>query len=308
VDCKRLLDVCRNSKDVEVVISREPDEYSVSVNGTVLMGHDPEDWPMCPEIEPDPERHGWYGDCDHLREGLEAVAVAASKDAFRQQLMGVAWCKGRLVASDGKRLAEYRLTHDREENNDDGIVPIGAVKAMVKLLKLDKGRLACLRVRQDTIQAELTTASGRVFCRLLEGQMPDYLSLIPSEFSTEVTGPAKDIMDAVKAVGVVLSKDNQVVTLDANGAIIVRGAGADTGSAQEEIPSAHKSGADVAPHFAVNFLVDGLKACSRLGDGTADIGLQRDRGAAVMFGGRRSVSGGLYRYAFMPVIPHGPGK
>jgi DNA polymerase III sliding clamp (beta) subunit (PCNA family) len=129
--------------------------------------------------------------------------------------------------------------------------------------------------------------------------MPDYVSMIPTEFSTSVEGAARDVLVAVRKAAVLTTKENAVVSLEATGGgMSIRVSSQDVGSGVVPVENVTVSGEEVTVNFAVSYLSDGLRA---LGERQLRLGLQRERGAAVMHSGRS------FRYAFMPVIPHGSG-
>ncbi len=298
----RLVGLVRELESEDIVLERNPEEFSVRVwagsDDFKIMGHDPEDFPVAPGSTESPPVSM---ESDMLSEAIRSVSFAASRDVSRQQLQGVAVImEGRkihFVASDGKRLAEYSGPAGGElDRRREGIVPTRAVEAIERLLSLHSGSVS-LRLDPEAQQIVVSHGQGRVLCRLLEGQMPDYVSMIPREFATTIEGAARDVLIAVRKAAVLTTKENAVVSLEAKeGTLTVRVSSQDVGSGIVPVENVTVAGEDLTASFAVSFLSDGLRA---LGDRELRLGLQKDRGAAVMHSGR------TFRYAFMPVIPHG---
>jgi DNA polymerase-3 subunit beta len=137
-------------------------------------------------------------------------------------------------------------------------------------------------------------------CRLIEGQMPDYVSLIPNEFVAMIEISARDLLAAVRKAAVLTTRDNAVVSLQfGGGALSIRVSSQDVGSGVVPVALATASGEDLEVNFTVQFLSDGLRA---LGDASIRLGLQKGKGAAVMHAARS------FRYAFMPVKFKGAGE
>jgi DNA polymerase-3 subunit beta len=298
----RLVGLVRELASEDVVVERDPSEFSVRLSAGSdefrIMGHDPGDFPEAPvstEARPVAMENETLGDA------LRSVAFAASRDVARQQLQGVAVIlegkKVHFVASDGKRLAEYTaVTAEETDRRREGIVPIRAVDAIERLLSLDSG-LVSLRLDPEAQQVVVSHDRGQVLCRLLQGQMPDYVSMIPTDFAGVAEGAARDLLVAVRKAAVLTTKENAVVSVvSREGGLSVQVSSQDVGSGVVPVENMTSSGEELSVSFAVSFLSDGLRV---LGERPVRLGLQKDRGAAVMHGGRS------FRYAFMPVVPHG---
>ncbi len=288
-----------------VTLERPEGEYAIRVSSGnddfKIMGHDPGDFPSAPAVTDCP---GFEIETEKLSEALRMVSFAASRDPSRQQLMGVAFIadggKVHFVASDGKRLAEYALAvSEHADRRREGIVPIAAIDAIGKLLPLDTDK-ARVRIDPELQQVVVAHERGRVMCRLLEGQMPDYVSLIPSEFVTVIEISARDLLAAVRKAAVLTTRENAIVSLQfEGGALSIRVSSQDVGSGVVPVEHATASGENLEVSFTVQFLSDGLRA---LGDVPIRLGLQKGKGAAVMHVARS------FRYAFMPVKFKGSGE
>jgi len=285
-----------------ITIEREEGQFGLSISSGndefKIIGHDPGDFPSSPETT---QCAGFEVESAVLTEAIRLVAFAASKDPSRRQLMGVAFvaegAKAYFVASDGKRLAEYVVaTAERADKRREGILPLAAVEAIAKLLPLDNGQVS-IKIDPDLQQAVVSHERGRVLCRLIEGQMPDYVSLIPSEFATTVEGSARELLAAVRKAAVLTTRDNAFVRLEyGDGAFSVHVSSKETGSGVVPVDNVTVSGDPIVVNFAVQYLSDGLRV---MGDTVVRLGLQKSDGAAVVHGGR------AFRYAFMPVRPRG---
>ncbi len=288
-----------------VTIEREEGQYGLRIcagkDDFKIMGHDPGDFPSSPAAT---QCAGFEVETATLAEALRGVAFAASKDPSRQQLMGVAFIaegsKVHFVASDGKRLAEYVVAvAEHSDKRREGIVPLAAVEAVGKLLPMDSGR-AHVQIDPELQQVVVFHERGRVMCRLIEGQMPDYVSLIPGEFTTTIESSAREFLAAVRKAAVLTTRENAIVSLEyRDGGLSVRVSSQEVGSGVVPIENVTASGDAIDVSFAVQFLSDGLRA---LGDAPVRLGLQKGGGAAVMHSGR------AFRYAFMPVRFRGAGE
>ena len=302
VPVTRLAGLVREASGEYVKLRRGPDEFSLGVSSDrdefVIAGHDPGDFPEAPG---ESDGHVFVMESERLLEALRSVSFAASRDATRQQLMGVAFIlegrKAYFVASDGKRLAEYSVAVDEEaDRRREGIVPLGAVEALERLLAMDAG-VSRIRIDPDAQQVVVSHDRGKVMCRLVQGQMPDYTALIPKDFTTTVEGSARDFLMAVRKAAVLTTRDRAIVSVDVSeGGVVIRVSSQDVGSGVVAVENVAVRGDDLSASFSVQFLADGLRA---LGETQVKLGMQKVRGAAVLHTGKG------FRYAFMPVVMHG---
>jgi len=303
VPVARLSGLVRELECETVVLEREESGFALKVSGGKddfrVVGHDPGDFPEAPAAT---EAAGITIEAETLGEALRSVAFAASRDVGRQQLQGVAVIlegkKAHFVASDGKRLAEYTVGLGEEmERRREGIVPSRAVEAVERFLSLSSGEVV-LRLDPDLQQVVVSHERGRILCRLLEGQMPDYVSMIPTEFATAIEVPARDLLAAVRKAAVLTTKENSVIAFDVgDDGLSVRVSSQDVGFGVVPVENAEVSGENKSVNFSVGFISDGLRV---LGDRQVKIGLQKERGPAVMQAGRS------FRYAFMPMVSRSP--
>jgi DNA polymerase-3 subunit beta len=279
------VDVVRSLTKESVTITGAWPE-SIQIAGIALPRGDPEEYPELFSTMAEPQYV--KVNSEELQKGLSRVSFAASRDVSRQQLMNVAITEGRLVASDGKRLAEYQIP---ELGALQGILPIKAAAAVEGLLKLQHDMSAETLIAIKDKIATIQTAVGLVRARLIEGQLPDYLSLIPTTFDTEVTVVAKVLRRLVKQAAAPLAKDNKIVALCVReGDLYV-----ESEAVLQGLPVCAHSDVvglqDLAPAFTEAFLDAGLKVA---GKETVRIGLNR-KGPTV-------ISEGSWRYVFMPVL------
>lgn len=274
-----LVNLVRNLPNEPVeIVGAWPEK--ITVGGVDFDGWDRDEFPEFPPTAPE---HVYSRvDSEELQVALKRTSFAASRSVARQQLGGVALVSGRLVGCDAKRLAEYRIPDLKQE----GILPLLAVTAVQDLLAYQAG--ACeISIGVVDGLATVRTAVGTVQARCLQGQLPDYLSMIPDEFDATITANAKALRQQVRAAAAPLDKDHQVVRL------VVRGGELWVEStAAKLLVGAAVGAAELSPAFSVPFLEEGLAAA---GKNNVEIGLLKRHGPAVM-------STDAWRYAFMPVM------
>ena len=152
-----------------------------------------EDFPEFPEtMEGEEEVSG-----NLILEGIERVEYAIAKEETRIALQGMflRGHEGRVhfVGSDGHRLALY----EPEGNfSEELLIPRKSLKVIKKLITgIESVRIS---KSEDGSFAYLTSEEWRLVIRLLEGEYPDYLAVIPKEFSAEVLVNVEDVRRALK--------------------------------------------------------------------------------------------------------------
>jgi DNA polymerase-3 subunit beta len=132
-----------------------------------------------------------------LLEGIDRVEYAIAKEETRIALQGM-YMRGHegrvhFVGSDGHRLALYE-----PEGSFSGelLLPRKSLKVLKKLLTgIEEVRVA---KSEDGSFAYLSSEEWRLVIRLLEGEFPDYMAVIPKEFTAEVLVGVEEVRRALK--------------------------------------------------------------------------------------------------------------
>ena len=126
---------------------------------------------------------------DILKEGLRKTAFAAAVNHFRQVFTGVLFDildngNLKIVASDTHRLAYYTYTLDKEEIEPfKFVIPIRTVNELLRFLDDSSEKINIAMSENNVI---FYKDNFILLSRLIEGQYPNYETVIPSSFSTEL--------------------------------------------------------------------------------------------------------------------------
>ena len=207
----------------ETVTLEPGDGWTARLDGTAaVVGMDPAEFPTLPS-GPEGELVGGI-DGAELVEALRAVEFAVSGEVVRYALTGVlmefeAGKKGRacLVASDGKRLARWRLRGVSVARDARLIVPTKALQAVVDLVgRPDKGGIVKVYVEVPKVEAKegeekkasdmeptrihFALPQAGVFSRVVEGNFPDHEAVTPADLPGSWTMDRKELAEAIKTV------------------------------------------------------------------------------------------------------------
>ncbi len=147
-----------------------------------------------------------------LLKGISKVGYALSKEDTRYALQGmyVANKEGKLhfVGSDGYRLALYM--HEGIPLEEDLLFSRKSLKALEKLLKDTLGEV---EVGKDENFVHVKGEGWKLSVRLLEGDYPDYMAVIPSDYTIKVLLDRTEFENALKRLSSVSSSKGFPVKL-----------------------------------------------------------------------------------------------
>lgn len=228
----------------------------------------PEQFPRLPEGGPD---EGTVIAENALRNLFRRTTFCVSKSETMPTVL-----TGVLVSMDGETLTAlstdgFRVAYARgalEEGREKGpalsIVPGRAVTELGRIL--GSGGEVRVSYRENQIFFDL---GETLFCsRLLDGEYPRVLDLIPKEYGVKVTMKTQEFHDACERVALVSEtrRQGQVVCLEiGESSVLLSSSSAEVGKASEEVPAeVSAAGADVSAGgleilFNARFLVEGLK-------------------------------------------------
>jgi DNA polymerase-3 subunit beta len=164
-----------------------------------LVCGDPSEFPEFPEVlckVPIPS--------GLLSKGISKVEYAISKEDTRYALQGmyVGSKEGRLhfVGSDGYRLALYM--HEGISLEEDILFSRNSLRVLEKLLKDAIGEV---EVGKDENFAHVKGEGWQLSVRLLEGEYPDYMAVIPTDYTISVLLDKAEFENALKRLSSIAS-------------------------------------------------------------------------------------------------------
>ncbi|GAB6065151.1 DNA polymerase III subunit beta [Aquifex pyrophilus] len=195
VHSQKLYDIVKNLSSAYVYLRTEGEKLVVEGGRSLykLPVAPAEDFPEFPEfMEGEESLSGTF-----LLNGIEKVEYAISKEEGNIALQGM-YMRGyedriHFVGSDGHRLALY----EPEGNLSlELLIPKKSLKVLKKLVtgiedvKVSKS--------EDESFGYFITSEWKLAVRLLEGEFPDYISVIPQEFTAEVLFVAEEVLKVLK--------------------------------------------------------------------------------------------------------------
>jgi len=257
VNAKRLTEISRLLPESEVYIKLENNTLKIKSGKTKysLPTVPPEDFPG---LYPFPEENAFVVSGEELLNSIQKTLYATSKEESTYALQGVKYKSIKTnidsVATDGHRLALYKL--EKKGNAElDAIIPPKALNELKKLLT----GLEDIEIASTQQYIFFRTKEWLLMSRLLEGIFPNYLEVIPTEFSIEIKINKKEFLEAVKRVSAVVEGDLKPVKLRLEPKkLILRAFSPEFGEAIDELEIEYE-GEEFAIGFNARYLIDAVE-------------------------------------------------
>ncbi|GAA4910986.1 DNA polymerase III subunit beta [Streptomyces coeruleoprunus] len=264
VSGRLLADICRALPNRPVEISTD------GVRATVVCGSSRftlhtlpvEEYPALPQM---PTATGTVPG-EVFASAAAQVAIAAGRDDTLPVLTGVRIeIEGdtvTLASTDRYRFAVREFLW-KPESPDASAVALVPAKTLLDTAKaLTSGDTVTLALSGSGAGEGLIGFEGagrRTTTRLLEGDLPKYRTLFPTEFNSVATIETAPFVEAVKRVALVAERNTPVRLSFEQGVLILEAGSSDDAQAVERV-DANLEGDDISIAFNPTFLLDGLSA------------------------------------------------
>ena len=206
---------------------------------------------------------------DGLLRAIEQTQMAASTDEARPVLTGeLLDIEGQqlvLVATDGHRLAERRLSAALPETTDGNgeelkarlIVPARALGELPRAFRGESGPVEVL-VSKARNQIFFRCGTSEVTSRLIDGQYPNYSQVIPNKSSTTLRVSTAALTQTVRAVSLFARDSANVIRIRAQaGSIVLSATTNEVGDSRAEL-EADVDGSEIQIAFNARYMLDAL--------------------------------------------------
>ncbi|WP_329219086.1 DNA polymerase III subunit beta [Streptomyces sp. NBC_01485] len=265
VSGRLLADICRALPNRPVEISTD------GVRATVVCGSSRftlhtlpvEEYPSLPQM---PNATGTVPG-EVFASAAAQVAIAAGRDDTLPVLTGVRIeIEGdtvTLASTDRYRFAVREFLW-KPENPEASAVALVPAKTLLDTAKaLTSGDSVILALSGGSGSGEgligFEGAGRRTTTRLLEGDLPKYRTLFPTEFNSVAVIETAPFVEAVKRVALVAERNTPVRLSFEQGVLILEAGSSDDAQAVERV-DAQLDGDDISIAFNPTFLLDGLSA------------------------------------------------
>jgi DNA polymerase-3 subunit beta len=199
-----------NSDTMAVVISSEKGKFSI-------VGQNGIDFPVLPAIRED-KKFSFSIDATVLLSGISKTVFATADDELRPVMGGIFVEAGtdgiNFVASDAHKLVRYKRTDATAESSASFILPKKPASLLRNILPREEGSVG---VEFDDKNAFFTLEEYKVVCRLVEGNYPNYNSVIPVNNPRRIVVDRIELLNTLRRVSVFSNQASNLIKLELTG-------------------------------------------------------------------------------------------
>lgn len=199
-----------NNDTMAVEISSENGKFNV-------VGQNGIDFPALPSIKND-KKFSFSINADVLLSGISKTLFATADDELRPVMGGVfveaSTDRIAFVASDAHKLVRYQRTDAKADDIASFILPKKPASLLRNILPREEGPVT---VEFDDKNAFFSLSNYKVVCRLVEGNYPNYNSVIPKNNPRKITVDRVEFLNTLKRVSVFSNQASNLVKLQLKG-------------------------------------------------------------------------------------------
>ena len=226
----------------------------------------PDDFPIIPKVKTSKFIEVNKND---LKDALERVIPAININISRPEISGIYFLLEnhtlKIVGTDSFRLAEKTI--NLEKNYEDKIEFILPVKAGSEIIRLiqegpeEEFDHQNILIYPESNQVQFNLGESRLISQIINGEYPPYQSIIPQNFENYVILNKKEILEAIKIIGLFAGKINDIlINLNPDKKEISLMAQDQTfGKSKTSLKVKEISGNHLSISFDYRFLIDGIE-------------------------------------------------
>jgi len=272
---------------------------------TKIKGLSPEEFPIIPQVSPnEPVNLESRLFCDGLKQIVQIPILSSARPeisgvylAFQKNLV-------KMVATDSFRLGEKKIFLKEPlpiQKEYSCILPQRTAKEIINIFgeKEEKCKvfLSPNQILFESQMVETPHPEIQIVSKLIEGEYPDYQTILPQKFATEIILNKNEFLNHLRAASIFASKINEIKlkTDSKKGLVEILSQNPDLGEYRSTIFAKIK-GKEIGISFNFRFLIDGLL---NIPSPEVSFELNSEEEAAVL----RGVDDQSYLYLSMPIKP-----
>lgn len=217
VPARILLDTLKEFSVQPLAFNINLDTLAISItseNGKFnVVGQNGIDFPALPSVKKE-KKFSFSINADILLAGINRTLFATADDELRPVMGGIfieaTTEKITFVASDAHKLVRYQRADTKADDNASFILPKKPASLMKNILPKEEGPVT---VDFDDKNAFFNLNDYKVVCRLVEGNYPNYNSVIPKNNPRKITIDRVEFYNTLKRVSVFSNQASNLVKL-----------------------------------------------------------------------------------------------
>lgn len=212
-----LLDTLKEFSEQPLTFDVNPDTMAVVINSEngrfSIVGQNGIDFPVLPVIKKE-KRFTFNIAADVLLAGISRTLFATADDELRPVMGGIlveaSSEKLTFVASDAHKLVRYQRSDAKADDSASFILPKKPASLLKNILPKESGVVS---VEFDDRNAFFNLSDYKVVCRLVEGNYPNYNSVIPKNNPRKVRIDRIEFYNILRRVSVFSNQASNLVKL-----------------------------------------------------------------------------------------------
>jgi len=221
VPARLILETLKEFSDQPLTFDINLDTLAVTIiseNGKFnAVGQNGIDFPVLPAIKKE-KKFSYTMGSDVLLAGINKTIFATADDELRPVMGGIlveaSPEKVTFVASDAHKLVRYQRTDAKSDAPCSFILPKKPAGLMKNILPKEEGQVL---IEFDDKNAFFTLTDYRIVCRLVEGNYPNYNSVIPRNNPRKLIVDRAGFYNTLKRVSVFSNQASNLVRLQLTG-------------------------------------------------------------------------------------------
>ncbi len=212
-----LLDTLKEFSEQPLTFDINPDTMAVVINSEngrfSIVGQNGIDFPVLPVIKKE-KRFGFNVPAEVLLAGISRTLFATADDELRPVMGGIlveaSASRLTFVASDAHKLVRYQRSDAKADDEASFILPKKPASLLKNILPRESG---VVTVEFDDRNAFFNLSDYKVVCRLVEGNYPNYNSVIPKNNPRKVRIDRLEFYNILRRVSVFSNQASNLVKL-----------------------------------------------------------------------------------------------
>ncbi len=265
IDAKRLTDILKEFPEQPLIFEINNDSMAVDIlsdNGKFsVMGQSGNEYPEMQRLnESASTRVSMPGQT--LLKGIQKTLFATADDELRPVMNGISVTVApegaTFAASDAHKLVRYRNQNINCNNKASFILAKKPANMLKNILPKEDGDI---QLQFDDKNAYFIMKDYEMICRLVDGQYPNYETIIPTNNPNKLTITRADLVNTLKRVSVFASQASNLIKLELkNSQVMVSAQDIDFSISAYEKIGAQYDGEEMSIGFKSAFLVEILNA------------------------------------------------
>lgn len=245
---------------VTLMVKSNKLHINAGANSSIINGMSDEEFPELPVIDEAKAVVYTLSPAD-FKQAVSQTVITASSDSTRPVLTGVYWHTYEknlyLAATDGYRLSEKKLI--KAQTDISAIVPVVTLQ---EVLRTVSDHTEQVEVLFDETQVRFRLNDSEVTSRLIDGNFPDYRSLIPASSETKSELNKDELLRVVKTANLFARDMGGTISISSDvdkNSVTVHSVASELGENTSEI-QATITGSSASVSLNSRYLIEALNA------------------------------------------------